>query len=129
MAHCIRHYEEPVVALCRTCAQAYCSRCLVFAFGPKKPPYCVGCALNASGVRAGSRSGPRPSASPDAVAPTDKRVERAQQRAAKAQAKAEAKAAKKRNGGAADAVAVEPEPRPTYVPAPTTTAAKSAQPV
>ncbi len=49
--HCMRHYEEPVVAHCRTCARPYCSRCLVYSFGPDKPPFCVGCALNASGVR------------------------------------------------------------------------------
>ena len=51
MNHCVRHYEEPVVDHCRTCHRPYCSRCLVYSFGPKKPPFCVGCALSASGVR------------------------------------------------------------------------------
>ena len=132
MAHCIRHYEEPVVALCRTCAQAYCGRCLVFAFGPKKPPYCVGCALTASGVRSRNRNPvPPPSADPDNVAPTDKRVERAQQRAAKVEAKASAKAAKaaKKKGDAEGQDDVPPEPRPTYVPAPTGHQGKFTQPV
>jgi hypothetical protein len=132
VAHCIRHYEEPVVALCRECAQAYCGRCLVFAFGPNKPPYCVGCALTASGVRSRNRNPvPMPSASPDDVAPTDKRVERAQARAAKAEAKAAAKAAKAaRKKGAPEAPAdLPPEPRPTYVPAPTGHPGKFSQPV
>lgn len=55
MHHCLRHQEEPAAAECRTCRGTFCNRCLVFAFGPKKPPYCVGCALHASGIRTGSR--------------------------------------------------------------------------
>ena len=55
MEYCLRHMEEPSTASCRSCRGSYCARCLVFAFGPKKPPYCVGCALHASGVRTGSR--------------------------------------------------------------------------
>jgi hypothetical protein len=55
MAHCIRHYEEPFVANCRACGSSFCGRCLVFSFGPRKPPYCVGCALTASGVRNNSK--------------------------------------------------------------------------
>ena len=55
MQHCLRHMEEPSTAQCRSCQGTYCNRCLVFSFGPRKPPYCVGCALHASGVRPGSR--------------------------------------------------------------------------
>ena len=55
MQHCLRHMEEPSTAQCRNCQGTYCNRCLVFSFGPRKPPYCVGCALHASGVRPGSR--------------------------------------------------------------------------
>lgn len=54
MNHCLRHYEEPTAAVCRSCKGPFCTRCLVFSFGPKKPPYCVGCALIASGVRNGN---------------------------------------------------------------------------
>lgn len=54
MNHCLRHYEEPTAAVCRSCQGPFCTRCLVFSYGPKKPPYCVGCALIASGVRNGS---------------------------------------------------------------------------
>ena len=128
VAHCVRHFEEPVMALCRTCGQPYCSRCLVFAFGPKKPPYCVSCALTASGVRVNHKA-PVAAAStdPDAVPANDQRVERAARRAQKAAAKAAAKEAKKRRGDGPPPGS--PEPRPTYVPAPTTKNATSAQPV
>ena len=51
MNHCVRHFEESMEATCRTCGAPFCGRCLVFAFGPKKPPYCIGCALSAGGVR------------------------------------------------------------------------------
>jgi hypothetical protein len=37
--------------LCRECGRAYCSECLVYAFGPKKPPLCLSCAIAAAGVR------------------------------------------------------------------------------
>ena len=58
MHYCLRHMEEPSSAQCRSCKGSFCSRCLVYAFGPRKPPYCVGCALHASGVRSGSRQAP-----------------------------------------------------------------------
>lgn len=63
MNYCLRHMEEPSTGECRSCHGSYCARCLVYSFGPKKPPFCVGCALRASGVR----SGPRPTFQPDAT--------------------------------------------------------------
>ncbi len=39
---------------CRACRDAYCNECLVYPFGQRRPPYCVGCALVAAGVRRGS---------------------------------------------------------------------------
>jgi hypothetical protein len=110
----MRHYEEPVVAHCRTCAKPYCSRCLVFSFGPDKPPYCVGCALNASGVRNKNKPVPVAAAAAPAV---DRRLERASRRAEKAEAKALAKA--QRRAAKHGDVAGQPEPpRPTNVPVP-----------
>lgn len=53
--YCLRHMEEPSTGQCRECHGGYCARCLVYSFGPKKPPFCVGCALHASGVRNGAR--------------------------------------------------------------------------
>jgi hypothetical protein len=47
----MRHYEEPVMGYCKTCCRPFCNRCLVFPFGDDKPPYCVSCAIAASGVR------------------------------------------------------------------------------
>ena len=116
MTHCMRHYEEPVVAHCRTCARPYCSRCLVYSFGPDKPPFCVGCALNASGVR--NKNKPIPVATAAAPGP-DRRAERAQRKAEKAEAKANARALKRAaKRGEADPVAAPDAPRPTNVPVP-----------
>lgn len=118
MTHCMRHYEEPVVAHCRTCARPYCSRCLVFSFGPDKPPYCVGCALNASGVR--NKNKPVPVMAAAAEPTVDRRLERATRRAEKAEAKALAKAQKRaaKQGEAALAPLAAEGPRPTTVPVP-----------
>jgi hypothetical protein len=49
--HCAKHpFEEPS-ATCRSCGTPFCDDCLVYAFGPKKPPFCVHCALVAAGIR------------------------------------------------------------------------------
>lgn len=102
MNHCVRHYEESMAGTCRSCQAPFCSRCLVYAFGPKKPPYCIGCALNAGGVRNGYKVTPMapmaadPAAGPSVPATTiDRKAEKA---AAKAAAKAEKAAAKARRG-------------------------------
>lgn len=101
MAHCMRHFEEPVAGTCRACGRPFCGRCLVWAFGEDKPPFCVGCALTASGVRNNVKT----LVTPSAPAGGDRRIERAERRAAKAQAKAEAKALKRaaKQGATADA--------------------------
>lgn len=105
MSHCLRHYEEPPAGICRTCQQAFCTRCLVWSFGPKKPPFCVACALRASGVRPSHRTavggGAAGGAEVPAEAPVDKRLARAERRAerdaAKRAVRAE-RAARKRAG-------------------------------
>ena len=79
---CTKHPHEMGVALCRRCGGSWCSTCLVYAFGPKKPPYCMSCAMVAGGVRTSS-----------ALPAMPKRQLKAQMRALKAEAKAEAKAA------------------------------------
>ena len=48
---CAKHPHELGVALCRRCGGSWCGTCLVYAFGPKKPPFCMGCAMVAGGVR------------------------------------------------------------------------------
>jgi hypothetical protein len=109
MTHCMRHFEEPEVARCRSCDRPFCSRCLVWSFGPNKPPFCVGCALNASGVRTPAKTVMVSSEPPAQV----KRELKAQRRAEKAEARALKRAARKK--------APEPEieqTRPTNVPAP-----------
>ena len=111
MSHCIRHYEEPMEAECRTCGRPFCGRCLVFAFGPNKPPYCVGCALTASGVRNQHRV---PVAAP-AKPTVDKRAVRAQKKADRIEAKLQRKAAKHEKDAAAQEQAAV---RTSSVPAP-----------
>ena len=48
---CGKHPHEMGVALCRRCGHSWCSTCLVYSFGPKKPPFCMSCAMVAGGVR------------------------------------------------------------------------------
>ena len=110
MSFCVRHYEEPIADTCRTCRNDFCSRCLVYAFGPGKPPYCVGCALTASGVRSNRQQ--------IVVhhAPEPRRPSRAERKAEKAARKLAAKAAKE--AAAAPTIpAVTPQPL-TGVPMP-----------
>jgi hypothetical protein len=87
---CRKHPHEMGVALCGRCGQSWCGDCLVYSFGPKKPPFCVSCAMVAAGVRS---TAPLPA--------MPRRQLKAQMKALKAQAKAAA------NGTEAP---VEPEP-------------------
>jgi hypothetical protein len=48
---CAKHQFEGAEDVCRTCGHDFCGECLVYAFGPNKAPYCLSCALAASGVR------------------------------------------------------------------------------
>lgn len=91
--HCTKHSHETAVASCRRCALDWCATCVVYTYGPAKPPYCVSCALVAAGVRA---HGALPAA-------TRRRLS-AKRKAAKRAAKEAARAAKV--GGAAISVAV-----------------------
>jgi hypothetical protein len=85
MSSCTKHQSEHAVGSCRRCADEWCTACLVYTYGPDKPPYCVSCAMVAAGVRT---SGARPA------------VTRRQLKAqAKAQRKAEKLAAKAATNG------------------------------
>ena len=77
---CSKHPHEMGVALCRRCGQSWCSNCLVYSFGPKKPPFCMSCAMVAGGVRTNATLPAMP-----------RRQLKAQMRAQKAAAKAAAK--------------------------------------
>lgn len=123
MNHCLRHYEEPVTARCRACQHPFCARCLVYAFGPNKPPFCVGCALHASGIRNGQRvvEAALPEDEPAVTPVDDKRVARAYRRAERDALKAAAKAAKRaaRKGSSSQDQAVgAAAARSSQVPAP-----------
>ena len=56
---CSTHQFELAEAICRNCGDLYCNECLVYSFGPKKPPYCISCALAASGVRSNAAKRPK----------------------------------------------------------------------
>ena len=94
---CSKHPHERGVALCRRCGGSWCSSCLVYSFGPKKPPYCMSCAMVAGGVRTSASLPAMP-----------KRQLKAQMRALKAEAKADAKA--KAKAPATPEVSPEREP-------------------
>ena len=79
---CSKHPHEKGEALCRRCGHGWCSNCLVYAFGPKKPPYCMSCAMVAGGVKSAA-----------AMPAMSKRQLKAQMRAMKAQQKSVAKPA------------------------------------
>ncbi len=48
---CTEHHHRQAVGACRSCHADFCADCLVFSFGDLRPPYCIDCALVASGVR------------------------------------------------------------------------------
>jgi hypothetical protein len=59
MTSCNLHPFDEAEGTCRACRRDYCATCLVYSFGPRKPPYCVPCALEAAGVRRGAKRGGR----------------------------------------------------------------------
>jgi hypothetical protein len=73
---CFVHNFEVAEARCRNCGNEFCNECLVYAFGPSKPPYCVGCALAAAGVR--SNAGRQPTLSRREIRRLEKERRRAQ---------------------------------------------------
>lgn len=48
---CDRHTDTPAEDACSDCGRSYCKGCLVWPFGQKSEPLCIGCALVAGGVR------------------------------------------------------------------------------
>lgn len=128
MNHCIRHFEEPIAGECRSCGLPFCRRCLVYAFGPKKPPYCVGCALAEAGVRQNARlhSSPPP--------PPDRSVVKAERKAQREALKNERRMAKEAKKAAASAPPYDPStalppPPAAKVPAPSTLGGAAAEAV
>lgn len=79
---CGKHPHELGVALCRRCGGSWCSTCLVYAFGEKKAPFCMSCAMVAGGVRSSA-----------ALPAMPRKQLKAQMKAIKAEAKAASKAA------------------------------------
>jgi len=74
---CYVHGFELAENHCRNCGMQFCSECLVYAFGASKPPYCISCALAASGVR--SNAARRPTMSKREIKKMEKERKKAEQ--------------------------------------------------
>jgi hypothetical protein len=48
---CENHSFEGSENDCGQCGRSFCSECLVYPFGPKRPPLCKACAIAAAGIR------------------------------------------------------------------------------
>jgi hypothetical protein len=57
---CAKHVFAGAEGSCGTCGRAFCAECLVYAFGPKKAPLCIPCAVAAAGIRASAGTRPAP---------------------------------------------------------------------
>jgi hypothetical protein len=57
---CDKHLFEGAEDRCGKCGYEFCGECLVYSFGPKKPPFCIPCAVAAAGIR--TNAGIRPMA-------------------------------------------------------------------
>lgn len=55
---CELHLFDRAVDLCGRCGGEFCNTCVVYPFGPKKAPFCLGCAVVAAGVRKGAGYAP-----------------------------------------------------------------------
>jgi hypothetical protein len=57
-SRCAKHLFEGAEDRCGKCGLEFCGECLVYAFGPKKPPMCIPCAVAAAGIRASAGNRP-----------------------------------------------------------------------
>jgi hypothetical protein len=97
MESCAKHPHEKGVAICRRCGGAWCSDCLIYSFGERKPPFCMSCAMVAGGVRTSGTMAAMP-----------RSMVRARMKAIKVEAKLQAKATR---AAEAQAAAEEAEPK------------------
>lgn len=50
-AFCENHNFEMADDICGQCGRDYCAECVVYPYGPKKPPLCKSCAIARAGIR------------------------------------------------------------------------------
>jgi hypothetical protein len=55
---CEKHIFETSEDRCGRCGHEFCGECLVYSFGPKKPPFCIQCAVAAAGIRSNAGAPP-----------------------------------------------------------------------
>ena len=82
MESCAKHPHELGSALCRRCGDNWCRDCLVYAFGPSKPPFCMSCAMVAGGVKSTGRPA-MPKKELRARMKAERQLQRAEAKAAK----------------------------------------------
>jgi len=56
---CDKHLFEQAEDRCGSCGSEFCAECLVYSFGPKRPPFCIPCAVAAAGIRSTGKALPR----------------------------------------------------------------------
>jgi len=56
---CDKHLFEAAEDKCGKCGYEYCGDCLVYSFGPKKPPFCIPFAVAAAGLRSNAGIAPQ----------------------------------------------------------------------
>jgi hypothetical protein len=121
-SRCAKHLFEGAEDLCGKCGLEFCGECLVYAFGPKKPPLCIPCAVAAAGIRAAA--GNRPVVNKQEMKRLQKERNSAFKRFRRERKKQPAVAE------APEPVApMPPPPAPAPAPAPLLPAAEVAQPV
>lgn len=101
---CDKHLFEQAEDRCGRCGHEFCAECLVYAFGSRRPPFCIPCAVASSGVRnRGGNTMPRREL---------RRIEKERKLAFKAARKAE----KAQAAAVASPPVPEAEFEPGYVP-------------
>jgi hypothetical protein len=55
---CEIHPFEVADDRCGSCGRTYCRECIVYPFGPRKPPMCKACAITAAGIRKNAQRAP-----------------------------------------------------------------------
>ncbi|MFM7070073.1 MAG: hypothetical protein ACKOYM_11515 [Actinomycetes bacterium] len=74
---CVQHPSMRANAPCGQCGHLFCDSCLIYPFGERQPPMCVGCALAAGGVRRKRTNRPKLRSSVIRSRQRDQRIEAA----------------------------------------------------
>jgi hypothetical protein len=112
---CYIHAFEVADDRCGDCGRAFCSECVVYAFGAKKPPLCRACAIARAGVR---KHAARPPIASKRVIRREARERRRQKRRAPEKVAADAQPAISADLDWEAVDAEAPAPPPAHTPPP-----------